>query len=240
MLAQTLLNPKEHKNLKVITSRGEKYGENVNTIPVIADELRSLVTEYPVCILKDPNTGQFALHALTGFDAGENLMLEGDTWHASYVPLHVLRQPFMIGIRDKEGSKPTPDNTVVTIQLEHKRVTDEGGEALFDEDGNATDYLKKTTNLLGALLQGLTTTSTFLDALVKEELLEQLQLTVNLKNGDKKNFQGFYGINEEKLASLKGEALEKFHSLGYLQACHMLIASFGNIQKLIKLKNASL
>ncbi|GLR70609.1 SapC family protein [Agaribacter marinus] len=240
MLAQTILSPNEHKDICVITTRGEKYGENVNTVPVIADELRSLVTEYPVCLLKDPNTGRFALHALTGFDAGENLFLEGDIWQASYVPLHILRQPFMIGIKDKEGAEPTPDNTVVTIQLEHKRVTDKGGEALFDKEGNATNYLNKTSELLAALLQGLPRTSSFVDALVKEELVEQMQLNVKLKNGEQKSFQGFYSINEDKLSELKGDVLEKFHSLGYLQACHMLIASFGNIQKLINKKNASL
>ena len=232
-----MLNPDEHKDIRVIASRGEKYGENINTVPVIADELRSLVIEYPICFLKDPNTGQFGLFALTGLEPGQNLYLQGDQWKANYLPLHIRRQPFLTGITGKAGEHPNPDNTVVTIQLQHKRVTEKGGEAIFDEQGNATDYLRNVSNILANLIQGLPKTESFIQALLAQGLLEQLQLNVTLANGEQKTLQGFYGINENKLASLKGADLENFFSKGYLQACYMIIASVGHIQKLINWQN---
>ncbi len=232
-----MLDPVEHKNVTVITSRGEKFGEKTNIVPVIADELRSLVTEYSVCFLKDPNTGRFGLYALTGLEPGTNLYLKNDQWQASYLPLHVRRQPFLMGITGNENEKPTRDNTVVTIQLEHKRVTEEGGERLFDEQGNATEYLKSITAILGRLLQGLPKTDAFVDALIEHSLIEQLQLKVTMSDGNQKNLQGFYGINEEKLAALRGQTLEDFFSKGYIQACHMLITSIGHIQKLVHWEN---
>lgn len=232
-----MLDPTEHKNIRVIASRGEKFGEDVNTIAVIADELRSLVTEYPVCFLKDPNTGRFGLYALTGIESGKNLYLDNDQWNANYLPLNIRRQPFLMGVTGDAGAQPGPKNTVVTIQLEHKRVTEEGGLALFDDQGNATDYLKNISGLLANLLQGLPKTESFIDALIEQSLVEQLQLKVPLANGEQKTFQGFYGINEQKLASLKGDMLESFYSKGYIQACYMIIASLGHIQKLVNWQN---
>jgi hypothetical protein len=233
-----MLNPEEHKNIHVITSRGEQFGENINTIPVIADELRALAIEYPVCFLKDPNTGRFGLYALTGLEPGQNLYLQNDQWNANYLPLHIRRQPFLMGLTGDAGEQPNPSNTVVTIQLEHKRVTEKGGEALFDEQGNATDFLKKTSGLLANLIHGLPKTDSFIDALIEQGLVEQLQLKVTLAKGEQKSLQGLYGINEESLAAIKGDLLESFYSKGYIQACHMIMASFGHIQKLINWENA--
>lgn len=228
-----MLNPEEHKDIRVIASRGEKFGENVHTIAVVADELRSLVTEYPVCFLKDPSTGRFGLYALTGLEPGQNLYLCNDQWNANYLPLHIRRQPFMMGVTGDTGAQPNPTNTVVTIQLGHKRVTEEGGEALFDDSGNATEYLKGISSSLANLLTGLPKTESFIDDLLQQGLVEQLQLKITLANGTQKSLQGLYGIDEKKLAAMKGDILESFFSKGYIQACYMIIASLGHIQKLI-------
>ena len=98
------LNNKTHRDLRVITSRGAGFGENIHIVPVIADELGNLVLDYPVCLIKDPETGRFKMSALLGFDPGENLYLEGDRWNALYVPLHVQRQPFMVGYSAPGGA----------------------------------------------------------------------------------------------------------------------------------------
>ena len=237
MSTYTMLNPEDHKHLRVIATRGALFGENVNTIPVIADELRSLVIEYPVCLLKDPNTGKFSLFALSGLEPGNNLYLEGEQWNANYLPLHIRRQPFLMGITGEEGTQPNPDNTVVTIDLENDRVTKEGGIALFDEQGNATDFLKNISGILAKLFQGFPKTDAFIEALTQHDLIEQLKLTVTSPDGEQKSLQGLYNINEQKLAAMKGETLESFYSKGYIQACHMMVASLGHFQKLVNWQN---
>ena len=75
----TILDKNKHRDLRVITDRGAEFGENTHLVPVIAEELHTLILEYPVCLLKNDDTGQFGLHALLGFEAGENLFLTGDT-----------------------------------------------------------------------------------------------------------------------------------------------------------------
>lgn len=238
MSKYTVLSSTTHKDIKVHNTRGIQFGENVNTVPIVADELRAVSLEYPVCALKDPNTGQFGLYALTGFEAGENLFIDENGWNAIYIPMHIRRQPFLMGVRGEDQQTPDNNNTVLSIQLSHPRVTQEGGEALFEENGEASEYLKHMNQLVGKLAQGIHSTIAFIETLLSLGLLEQLKLNVTLAGDQQKSFEGFYSINENKLADLAGEELQQFHEKGYLQACHLMLASFGHIQKLITIKNS--
>ncbi len=78
MAQPVLIDYKQHSKTLIKTQRGAEYGENVHFIPVIADEVRALALAYPICFLKDNNTGQFGLNVLTGFEAGENLFLQNN------------------------------------------------------------------------------------------------------------------------------------------------------------------
>lgn len=232
-----MLNKEQHKNTKIITTRGAEYGDNIHCIPVLADELRSLVLEFPVCLLKEPTTGQFALHALMGLEAGENLFLEGNQWLANYIPAHLARQPFMVAISGEEGDKPTPQNTMLTINMDSKRVQETEGEAIFNSDGSATDYLSGISNLLVKMVPSMLATEAFVAALAEHDLIEGIEINVTLAGGKKKNFSGLYTINEQKFAELSPETIQEFNNKGFLQACYLTIASMGNVQKLLKLKN---
>lgn len=234
-----LLDSNKHRNLRVITSRGAEYGENVHLVPVIADELSGLVLDYPVCLLKDEETGQFGLHALLGFDPGENLYLSGDKWDATYVPLHVKRQPFMVGIAANQGEEATSENAVITIDLDSKRVQQSEGEALFTEVGSRTAYLTAIDSLLAELMNGIKTTEAYVAAIAELDLIESAQVNITFANGDQRTYDGLYTINADKLNELSGEALEELNRKGFLQASYLLLASMGQLQKLIARKNAT-
>ena len=47
----------------------------------------------------------------------------------------------------------------------------------------------------------------------------------------------FFTIDAERLASLKGDALERLNRPGYLQLAVMVVHSLGNVEWLIELKN---
>lgn len=237
MAQPVLLDIKHHSDIRIVTNRGAEYGENVHFIPVVADEVRALVLAYPICFLKDNNTGQFGLNVITGFEAGENLFLDNNQWRSHYVPLHLRRQPFMVGVTES-GAEPTNDNTVITIDMDSPRVNTSQGERLFDEHGKANRYLDEISDLLSQLMSGNKRTEIFINALVEHDLIEPVQLGITLSGGEQKRFDGLYSINESKLAALTGEALEQFHSKGYMQACYLISASMGHIQKLVEWKKA--
>lgn len=236
----TLLDKNKHKNTRILTGRGAEFGENIHLLPVIIDELANLVLEYPVCLIKNNETGQFGLQALLGFDVGENLFLQNNEWAANYLPLHIKRQPFMVGVNAKQGEQPSPENTMITINTESTRVQETSGELIFDENGNITPFMQEINKLLSILVSGMLRTDAFIKALSTHNLIEPIQLTVNLLNSEEKRFDGIYTINEEKLKQLDSNTLADLNNKGYLQACYLLLASMGNIQKLIALKRKRL
>ncbi|TLU66384.1 SapC family protein [Thalassotalea litorea] len=232
----TVLNNKEHNQLRVFTDHGAHFGEAVNRVPVLADELKSLVLDFPVCLFKDPKNGKFSMHALLGIDSQENLFLQGDSWTSQYIPAHFRRQPFMAGIKG-EGESPTPENLVLTIDMESPRVSSNDGVALFEVDGSPSSYLRQTSQMVFSLVPAMNRNEAFIQALLANDLLDAVQLTLTLKSGENHQLDGMYTVNEEKLSQLNAEQVQWFHRQGYLQACHYLIAAVGNIQKLVNLKN---
>ena len=235
-----ILDKNKHKNTRILTGRGAEYGENIHLVPVIAEELNKLVLEYPVCLIKDNDTGQFGLNALLGFEVGENLFLQGDKWQANYIPLHIRRQPFMVGFNAQHSQQPTPENTVITINTANARVQEESGELIFDEKGEITPFMQEINNLLSNLMNGIGSTDTFIKTLLEHNLIEPIQLTVNFIGSKEKRFDGIYTVNENNLMQLSVDVLEELNSKGYLQACYLLLASIGHVQKLISLKRKQL
>lgn len=230
------VNFEQHQNLKVITQRGAEYGEGIHLVPVVANELRNLVLEYPVCITKNPETGQFSLAALLGFEPGENLFLLDAQWRAQYIPLHIRRQPFMVGYRNAEDTNG--ESAVITLDMESNRVQEEQGEPLFNEDGSKTQYFEEVSSVLSQLMGGMESTDAFLKMLADNDLIEPAQLDVRFASGEQKRYEGLYTVNDEKLQELDAERVLAMHTQGYLQAAYWLTASLGQVRKLIQLKNS--
>lgn len=237
MANPVVLDSKVHRNTKVITSRGAQYGENIHFVPVVANELPNLVLDYPVFLMKDHETGQFGMNALLGFDPGENLYLSGDIWDAGYVPMHVRRQPFMVAFQAEKNPDSPPNKAVVTIDMDSKRVQENEGEALFNDDGSSSNYLAQINSLLANVMSGIESTKSFISAISDNDLIKPSQFEVSFSNGEKKRFEGFYTLDEEKLNDLSDETLLSFYGKGYLQACYLMSSSMGHVNKLVGRKN---
>lgn len=227
------LNSNEHRDLRIVVKRGAEYGENTHLVPVVADELRSLVLEYPVIFVKDDNSGRFNMCALLGFELGENLFLDGEEWDAIYVPMHVRRQPFSLSYTAEKGGEPDPASLVIAIDMDSKRVRKDEGERLFDEDGNPTALLNNVNDLLAGIGSVASANDAFIDALVEHDLIEPANLDVQFAGGEKKRFEGVYTVQDRSLNNIEGEALADLYKKGYLQAAWLMLASIANVRKLL-------
>lgn len=236
MTNATLLDKNTHANLYINNARAGELGDNINYIPIVADELKQLVLDYPVYFMKNPQTGLFELYALTGFTAGENLFLHQGSWRAQHIPLHIKRQPFKLGLRDTPETQPSDNDLAVLINQEHPRVNANIGERIFDPQGEPTAYLNAICEQLMMLMHGNKRTSAFITTLLEHELLEAVQLSLT-QHGEKQTYTDLYAINEQALAQLDIQALKSLHEMSYLQACYMIIASTGHIQKLLNWKS---
>jgi len=228
-----VLNSEKHRQIRIKTGYGAALGDAVMYAMTYPMEFRDIQGSYPILFTKEPNTGGFFAAALLGFEADQNLFLRDGGWDATYVPTLVQRQPFLIAKVGEGDTKPP----VVSLDLDHPRISQDEGEALFDSGGEPTEFLKQKIGLLDKLHRGLQHGSGFINTLLQHELLVQVTLDIAFNDGSKKTLQGFYGIAEERLYSLKGDVLESLNQAGYLQPVFMAVASLSRVRDLIERRN---
>jgi hypothetical protein len=232
-----LLNNIDHKDLKIITERSAALGDNVWYAVTFPAEFRNLQRHYPIFFTKNPTDGQFEAVAMFGVEDGENLFLDEYGWNASYIPLNIMRQPFLIGFQDKEQGGDTVREPVITVDLDSPRVGLEQGEPVFLEHGGNSEYLEQVNSILKVLYQGISGSKPFFDTLTELDLIESFVLDVQLDDGSEHRLAGFYTINEDVLRELDGEKLEMLNRKGHLEAIYMAIASMSNLPNLLEIKN---
>lgn len=227
------LNREKHQELRIKTGYGAALGDAVMYAMTYPLEFRDVQNCYPILFTKDPNTGGFFAAALFGLEADQNLFLKDEGWDATYIPALVQRQPFLIATGGEGDDKPP----VASIDLDHPRVSKDEGEALFDSEGEPSEFLNQKIALLDKLHRGLQHSVGFIDTLLQHELLEQITLDFAFNDGSKKTLQGFYSIAEERLYQMKGDVLESLNRAGYLQPVFMAVASLSRLRDLIERRN---
>lgn len=225
MSQHVLLNNVEHRMLRVHAGHGAALGDAVMRALTFPAEFRDVQAHYPIVFARDGD-GRFVPLALLGLEEGENLFLEGTRWDATYVPLSIRRQPFLVGVSGEER--------LLHVDLQHPRVTADGGEMLFQEHGVATDHLERVKSVLLALHDGVVATPTFIDTLVQHELLESFVLDVKLDDGSHNRLAGFHTIDEARLQALPGAVLEHLAREGHLLPIYMVLASLSRFRDLIE------
>ena len=234
-----LLNNVEHQDVKIITERSARYGDNLMHAPVFPFEFRRVQAFYPILLQQD-SKGGFQPVALFGFEQGENLFLNEGGWQAAYIPAMLRREPFLIGFQKPQDPSEGDMTRVLSLDMDHPRVNTEAGEALFHPLGGRTDFLEDAANLLEAIYEGLEHGKAFVGALQEQDLIEAVTLEIPLRDGSLNQLLGFHCLAEEKVQALSGDVLGAFQEKGFLMPLFMILASMGNIQHLIEMKNRTL
>jgi hypothetical protein len=240
MTNHVLLNNVDHKDLKVITTRSAAYGDNVQFALTFSWEFRSIQAHYPIFFTKDAGTGEYASVAMFGVQDKENLFLSDTGWDASYVPLSVKREPFLIGFQEAAGASSGDKEPVIHVNMDSPRISDTEGEAVFLAHGGISPYLEQINSVLNTINEGYPVHKLFINELVEHGLLESFALDIELNDGSQNRLMGFYTINEEALWELDGDVLASLNKKGFLMPIYMAIASLSNIRDLIDRKNALL
>ena len=237
MAKYELLNNVDHKDLRVKTQRSAELGDSLWYVPTFPAEFKNLQRNYPIFFVKNPDPGKFQAVAVFGFEERENLFLDENGWNASYIPLSVMRQPFLIGVQKARQDNVSGTQLVVSVDMDSPRVSTNEGEPVFLEHGGSSEYLEQVTSILKVIHEGFERSASFADVLLGMDLLESFVLDVELDDGSTHNLTGFYTINEASLAGLEGTDLVVLNNNGYLEAIFMVIASMSNLPDLVERKN---
>ena len=231
-----LLNNVDHQDVRIITERSARFGDNLMQCPTFPFEFRNVQAFYPIMFQRTASGG-FHPMALFGFQENENLFLAEDGWRAAYIPAMVRREPFLIGFSDALEPNNPERTRVLSVDMEHPRVNTETGEPLFLPLGGRTPFLENIADLLETIYAGIEHGKAFVGALQEQDLIESVTLEVVLNDGSRNQLIGYHCLAEERVQALSGKLLGEFNRKGYLMPMFMVLASMANIQRLVELKN---
>jgi hypothetical protein len=236
MTRHAMLNNVEHRGLRVITRHAAELGDNVGSVLTFPTEYADVQREYPIFFRKDPVTAEFQSIALLGFRKNENLFLNGRGWEASYIPGIVARGPFLIGFQEQQVDGEWRRNPVIHVDLDHPRISEAEGEPVFLPQGGNSPYLERIAIILNGIRDGLETGKAMFTAFTELDLIEPVDVEVRFGSDEQYSLRSLYTIGEEKLAALDGDALARLNRAGFLQGAFLVIASQGNVRRLIAMK----
>lgn len=223
----------EHANLRVIERASDDA--RVNQALVVPAEFERLQREYPIMFRPDDGGG-FQSVAILGFDRGENLFLNGNSWIARYVPATLRRGPFFLGV----GEEPDQLNPALLIDLDDPRVSESEGDPLFLPLGGAAPLLQEVGDALRTVHEGLEQSRTMFALFTELELIAPVEIDVDLGDGTHYKLADFFTISSDAFAALSSAALERLNCAGLLVAAIHARSSLGNIKTLVELKTRKL
>lgn len=219
---------RKHGDLSVKSGRDFAFARLVNSVPLTAVEFRRASPEYAVVFAGEGDA--IIPVAILGAEAEQNAFVKEDgTWDGKYVPAYVRRYPFVFASSD-DGKSFT-----LCIDDGFSGCNTEGrGERLFDADGERTQYLETVLNFLKEYQAQFQRTRAFCGRLKELDLLEPMQASFSLPDGQQKNLTGFMAVNRTKLKELDDEVLAKMAKSDELELIYLHLHSMQNFSGMLQ------
>lgn len=234
----TLLDAQLHRRHKLKSVPDMSMTRNMHAAFLAATEFPQAATELPIIFI---NTGErtesgkpmVSPVALLGLSPNENLRVGDDgKWSGRYVPAFIRRFPFLTaGVKGSEQPG-------VFVDAAWPGFNEEEGDALFDEQGQPTEVLKKVLEFLQRFDEEQYRTRLFCERVVELDLLKEMQADATLPDGHSVKVEGFLVVDEDKLHGLPDKAVLELHRNGMLALLQWHLISMGNIRDLVERKAA--
>lgn len=224
----TLLEQAKHSELKIKASDFSHVADQ-HIVPVTLHEIGRAATEYPIVFVKNNETGEFQSVAMLGLKPGQNLSVKDGKWLGLYIPAVVRDYPLGLVLNPE-----VKDKVWIGIREEANEVSKEEGEALFDGE-NETPYLEARKKALITHFEQDQATRGILGFLAEKELLISQTLTVDVA-GEKRNINGLYLIDEQKLNALSDEDFLALKQRGLLGPIFGHLGSLNQVNRLARME----
>ncbi|MBL4900391.1 MAG: SapC family protein [Colwellia sp.] len=226
------IRKEQHQNLKLAQARDLSHVAGQHIIPLTAAEFAQASANFPIVLVKNPDSEHYRSVAMLGLEAGENLFYQDDKWTAVSIPQSISMVPFSLGI-DPEKEK----TLIACVDLDSKFVGEDKELALFEDDGKESEVLVKVQQALGRLYDHEKMTEKFIKELQENDLLQELELNIALSTGEKKKLVGIFTINEEKVKKLSDAKVLDFHKRGLFVPIYSMLGSISQVNRLVQLRN---
>lgn len=228
------INAEQHRNLTVSPSpRGYSFAAEAHNVMLTAVEFYEACRDFPI-IFSPAEDGTITPLALLGIQAGENLFVDANgAWKGSYIPAYIRRYPFILA---DTGAAELP----VCVDQAFDGLNIEGGQRLFSEEGEQTDYCRHIQAFIQDYQSQPAVTAAFTAKLKELELFQPMDANIQLKDGTKFLLQGFLIVDENGLGRLGDAAVLDLFRKGYLGLIYAHLASVKNLSRMIEMKAGKL
>ena len=229
------INSTTHRALKIRESRVFPHAKKQHMSVLAACEIMTSSIHYPLVFIKHPDTGRFLCLALLGLESGENLFFDEDHWKATYIPMNITRTPFAIGESGQDD-----DTMLICIDEDSPYISETEGAALFDKEGNQTEFLNNVATSLSDMKSHERNTELFIKKLVDFRLMVPISIVMT-DSGEKETelLDGAYTLSEGRLRELPEKQLLELHKADYLGPIYSLINSLELINGMVVLRNVT-
>lgn len=226
------LDPVKHADFKVKPNSALDIAKNQHTIGLRVSELSKASCNFPVFFSRIDDSGDWSLSAITSYQVGSNLFIQKGAWQATYYPSSMQTYPIFL------MNKPSAEkNYTFGIIQDNPAFSQDEGEPLFDDKGNASNYLSRVKALLENGTNDTVHTFKFLEVIKQHDLFKALDLQVQYVDGTLSTIKGLYTIDEDKLASLKAEDYLALREKGYLPPIYAMLISLYQLNALLRMHN---
>ena len=126
---------------------------------------------------------------------------------------------------------------MIHVDLDHPRVSHTEGEPVFLPQGGNSPYLDHIARCCAASMRDWRSSKAMFAAFAALDLIEPVTLDVKLSAEEEYSVRRPAHDQQEKLRGARREALlERLNRAGFLQGAFLVIASMGNVKKLMAMK----
>lgn len=223
------LDRNRHQNLKIRTKPDHfSFSRKTNSVFLAGSEFAEAAHDYPIVFVGTEN-GPFAAVALVGLSGDDNLMVGADgAWETgSYIPAFIRRYPFVLAGADQA------ETMTVCLDEAYAGLGLTEGESFFNQDGTETAYLKNVIEFLRLFHAEMHRTNAFASKLAQLGLLSSKVITVEFE-GRKRNLEGLWLVDEQKLRALNDEQTLELVRSGYMGLIYAHFFSLSNVVRLAR------
>lgn len=201
----------DHGELRARRTDRATWLAGQHAVPLTVEEFPLAQRHYPIVFSVGDSPVPLGL---MGMNEGINVFVgeDGVVPEDFYLPAYARRYPFML-------AKLTPQSEELSLCFDPTSELvgnfDEG--SLLFEDGQPTEHIKNTLSFCEQFEIAGNKTATFVQELVKHELLMDGELTFNRDDLEKPIvYRGFKIISQDKLRELRGDVLRTWNKNGML------------------------
>lgn len=216
-----------HGDVSVVDDRRFDFAREINAAPLTTPEFARAARALPIVFVggKDGYTAS----VLLGLRDAENLLVEPDgRWSGSYVPAFLRRYPFVFSYdKDRESYTLCIDEASGKLNREGR------GEALYDEKGEMTPFLKRMGDFTRDWEAAFQRTKAFCRRLEDLALLTPHKIAFQLPDGQRAASGRLAIVDRERLKSLAPEKASELLGSGDLELIYAHLLSLPLVEEMV-------